>query len=398
MTDPNSDVALGDSGSKHIAILTTGHPIDDIRVYSRMARTFVDSGYRVTWIGPETYMNDATASRDPQITYMTYRPNNSRLRRALAWRAAEGAASAATGVDWWYCPDPDAASTAIKVAKRQGGRLLFDIHEVYHGALLDRWFPMPAPNVVREVVRKRISRTCSQAALVVGVSKSVLSPYVDDSVRQVIARSCAPDWFSEGSDPQPEARLDGRLRVMHGKALPGRGTDEVIEALGLLDKTAQVELEVLMSTSAETPYVIDVRQRVAQLAAPDTVTIAGSLPHQEMPALLRSCELGMIAYGRDLGVDSLPNRLFEYMAVGLAVLAPSYAPEIREILEKYNCGFVADFEDPADVARALRWALDHRDELIQMGRRGRQAFNQDLNWSAESAGLINAMHEVEEGR
>lgn len=397
MTEPNSAPAPENCPGQHIAILTTGHPLDDIRVYSRMARTFVDSGYRVTWIGPETYLNGDTASRDPQITYMTFRANNSRLRRAFAWRAAQSAASAASDVDWWYCPDPDAASTAIKVAKRQGGRLLFDIHEVYHGALLDRWFPMPAANVVRQLVRKRISRTCREAALVVGVSKSVLSPYVDDSVRQVIARSCAPDWFSEGGS-QPEAGPASRLRVMHGKALPKRGTDEVIEALGLLDKTTQAELEVLMSTSAETPYVIDVRQRVARLAAPNTVKIAGSVRHQEMPALLRSCELGMIAYGRDLGVDSLPNRLFEYMAVGLAVLAPSYAPEIREILEKYKCGFVADFEDPADVARALRWALDHRDELIEMGRRGRQAFNQDLNWSAESAGLIRAMHEVEAGR
>ena len=126
------------------------------------------------------------------------------------------------------------------------------------------------------------------------------------------------------------------------------------------------------------------------------MTIEPGVPHDLMPALLGSQDVGMIAYQRDLGVDSLPNRLFEYMAAGLAVLAPSYSPEIASILEEERVGLSADFEDPVDIARALTWCLDHPEDLAAMGVRAREAFLTRYNWDAEAERLVAAMREVEE--
>lgn len=99
----------------------------------------------------------------------------------------------------------------------------------------------------------------------------------------------------------------------------------------------------------------------------------------------------MIAYGRTLGVGSLPNRLFEYMARGLAILAPSYSREIREIVEAEGIGRTVDFEDPAAVSGELAWFAAHRDDTREMGERARGAFVERFSWEAEFERLIDAM-------
>jgi glycosyltransferase involved in cell wall biosynthesis len=91
----------------------------------------------------------------------------------------------------------------------------------------------------------------------------------------------------------------------------------------------------------------------------------------------------LIAYGRELGAGSLPNRLFEYMASGLAVIAPQYAREIADIVESEQCGILVDFEDPEDVARAISFLSENRDQCRAMGARGRRAFESRFNWEDE---------------
>jgi glycosyltransferase involved in cell wall biosynthesis len=110
-----------------------------------------------------------------------------------------------------------------------------------------------------------------------------------------------------------------------------------------------------------------------------------------MPDFLARCDVGVIAYGRDLGERSLPNRLFEYMAAGLAVLAPSYAVDIRQIVEEEGIGRTADFEKPEEVAEAMRWFSENRRQTEEMGRLARKAFLERHNWDAEFDRLTEAM-------
>ena len=113
------------------------------------------------------------------------------------------------------------------------------------------------------------------------------------------------------------------------------------------------------------------------------IVVESGRPHEQMPKVLSSCDVGMIAYGRRLGEGSLPNRLFEYMAAGVAVLAPEYATEISSIVVAEGVGITADFEDPSDVARAILWLLAHPAERHAMGVRARQAFLRRHNWSCD---------------
>ena len=115
------------------------------------------------------------------------------------------------------------------------------------------------------------------------------------------------------------------------------------------------------------------------------------IPYKDMPRLTANCDIGMIAYQRDLGIDSMPNRLFEYMAAGLAVLAPSYSVELREVLIKEGIGITVDFESPESIACGIDWMISNPEEVRAMGRRAREAFMARHSWEVEFEKLIEAM-------
>jgi glycosyltransferase involved in cell wall biosynthesis len=84
---------------------------------------------------------------------------------------------------------------------------------------------------------------------------------------------------------------------------------------------------------------------------------------------------------------SLPIKLFEYMAAGLPVISSDF-PVWREVVESANCGLIVDPLDPDAIVAAMQWILDHPDEAEALGRRGRQAVEDQYNWEREGAALV----------
>ncbi|MDP3968548.1 MAG: glycosyltransferase [Nocardioides sp.] len=298
-------------------------------------------------------------------------------------------------VDWWYSPDPDSAWVITGNAQRQGGRTIFDIHEVYHRGLLNRWWPGgEPPQIIRRTVQRIIAKICSRVDLVLGVNEAVLSPYAVSGSSTLVVRNCAPFEFSE--EQRIEEAADGPVGVMHGKVSSGNGTSQVIRAAQLLESEVSSHISIRMlrrPEAAESAFDRQVASMAAELPH-DAVVLQASVSHAEMPRLMSQCTVGMIAYQRDLGIESLPNRFFEYMASGLAVLAPSYSTGIVAIIESEQIGITADFEDPASIAASLTWLARHPTEVREMGNRAREAFLKRHNWDTEAAILIDCMNNM----
>jgi len=105
----------------------------------------------------------------------------------------------------------------------------------------------------------------------------------------------------------------------------------------------------------------------------------------------------MVLYTREMALNSMPNRLFEYMASGLAVVMPGCSTEAMGILTAENCGMGVDSDNPEDVARAILWLCENRDTCWEMGRNGLRAFAQRHNWEAEFGRVLARMDELSAG-
>ncbi len=313
-----------------------------------------------------------------------------------SWVAKQTALRNITNVDWWYCPDADAAAVAEQLKTRLGGRVLFDIHEAFDKGVIDRWFGGRAPLLVKWLVRRRIAQICRRADVVTGVNQTVLKGYGSRNGDVVVTRLCAPSFFSKGYGTPPEAPT-GKMRVMHGKASAGVGTEQVLDGLEALRPEVMrgIEITLIRMPGYEKTFSVDFRKRVEAFRKNGQVDLVEPVPHMRMPALMASHNVGLIAAQRDFGVVALPNRLFEYMAAGLAIVAPSYSKEIVPIIENEKIGLLVDFEKPAEITGALEWLAAHPHEVAAMGQRARQAFLTTYNWDKEFEKLLQTMRAVE---
>jgi glycosyltransferase involved in cell wall biosynthesis len=90
---------------------------------------------------------------------------------------------------------------------------------------------------------------------------------------------------------------------------------------------------------------------------------------------------------------SLPNKLFQYMAAGLPVVASDFR-QVREVVEGSGCGVVADTIRPEAIARGIRRVLADPAEAAAMGARGRAAVVDRYNWEASAKVLRGVYAEV----
>ena len=375
----------------HVCIITTAHPVDDVRVNSKISHAFAGAGFRVSWVGPGHAFFDHKQYNRDGIEFVLAPPIRNRVGRIMSGSHVRRLATSVEKVDVYYAPDPDSAPLAIRLAKQNGAKVIFDIHEIYHGALLDRWLFGRQLKPVREYLRRRIGVNCQECDLVIGVSDAVLDQYIQDQSKRMVVRSCAPSWFAEGLDFRSLGLDRPRLTLMHGKADLLRGTSMLLDAVGLVVKD-EPDMRVVMITRSEPeidPVAKILRSMASDRSILSSLDLRKGVPMQEMPEILRSCDVGLISYGRGLGIDSLPNRLFEYMAVGLAVVAPIYSIEIAKIIEAEKCGLLADFEDPASIAAAIAGLYRDPEACREMGRRGREAFLARHNWEVEVRPLLD---------
>jgi len=86
--------------------------------------------------------------------------------------------------------------------------------------------------------------------------------------------------------------------------------------------------------------------------------------------------------------EALPVKLFEYMSAGLPVIASSI-PKWQSIVEEHRCGLVVDPLDIDEIAAAIEWIFEHPEEAEAMGERGREAVEDQFQWSSQGEKLIS---------
>src|ERR1019366_2171415 len=89
---------------------------------------------------------------------------------------------------------------------------------------------------------------------------------------------------------------------------------------------------------------------------------------------------------------TIPNKLFQYMAMAKPVLVSNAKPLAR-IVRECSCGFVFTSGDPADAAAQIEEAHPVGGEG-EIGLRGRASVEARYTWAEASRGLIQAYEKL----
>jgi glycosyltransferase involved in cell wall biosynthesis len=178
-----------------------------------------------------------------------------------------------------------------------------------------------------------------------------------------------------------KARLEDKLLFYQGVLHPYRGLEEVILALRMVpgwrlwiagDGKHRAYLEAI------------VRQEGLQ----DRVLFLGLLPYEEALAYAREATLGVSGEVpvTDNHRYALPNKIFDYVQVGLPILAGE-APLIRRFVEAFGVGYVVESWQPKRIAAALREIEKMRETYQGWASKARKAARY-LHWEGQSECLL----------
>ncbi len=174
-------------------------------------------------------------------------------------------------------------------------------------------------------------------------------------------------------------RFESRRIAYVGALGPANGHREAIRALTMLVPTIKLE----MIGSSDQAFRAELDALARRLGVDARVAIDGWLPASQREDRLEGACLGLVLYqpvnANWEHAGPSPNKLFEYGAMGLPVVAPDL-PSYREFFANDEWVVYANPEDPRSIAHAIDYILADRERYIAMSLAARHAHETKYNY------------------
>jgi glycosyltransferase involved in cell wall biosynthesis len=168
------------------------------------------------------------------------------------------------------------------------------------------------------------------------------------------------------------------LAVYFGAVTTGRGLET---ALRVLSETDGIRLRIIGPDAWG--YRVVLNEKAHALGVAERVELRPPVPPTETASALADADVGLaLIEPACLSYElTLPNKLFEYIAADLPILA-SNVPVLAEFVRAHGVGLVARPDDPADVAAQLTRIT--RPDLNSTLRAAARRTSEALSWADES--------------
>ena len=272
--------------------------------------------------------------------------------------------------------DLDTLLPNFLVSKLKRLPLIYDSHEYFTGVpeLQNRPF-------VRGVWRRIEKTIFPDLKHVMTVSEPIASIYEKQyTVSPVVVRNLSRNAgeiipFSRDKLGVPP---DDLLAIIQGTGInKDKGAEELIEAIAM---TEGVSLLVVGSGDV----VPGLKEKVQYLNIGQKVRFVPSVAWDILLKYTKAADVGM-CIEKDTNVNyhfSLPNKLFDYIAAGIPVIA-SDLPETRKIIIENDCGIIIPGVTPEQISDKFCELIKNPDKLAEYKIKAIKA-SEKLNWENES--------------
>ncbi|MDP1808301.1 MAG: glycosyltransferase family 4 protein [Actinomycetota bacterium] len=359
-----------------IVHITSVHPAFDVRIFHKEAAELARSGYDVTLIAPHDRNQTIggvkiKALPEPKSRidrfWNLWRP----IRLALAQRA-----------DIYHIHDPELVIPTIFLRIISRAKTVYDVHEDVPKDILSKYW---IPRWLRRPVAKAVGlmETMGVKAFdgVVAATPAIARRFPHK--KTVIVQNMPILGELQPAKSSPYLERPHLITYVGGISII-RCVNEIIQAIDMLPEALNARLA--MAGDFCPPGLETETRKSADFKRVDFI---GYQSREKVANLLGQSRIGLVLFYPEANhIESQPNKLFEYMSVGLPVIASNF-PLWREIVMGTGCGLVVDSLDPKAISRAIRDLLEDPQEALNMGQRGLNAIRTRYNWAIESQKLLD---------
>ncbi len=341
-----------------ICHLTSVHKPDDIRIFHKECSSLAKK-YDVTLVAANG-INDVVNNVKLINVLVGY---SGRLQRFTKAVDAVYKKALETEADIYHLHDPELLRIALKL-KKKGKKVIFDAHEDLPRQLLSKpYLNKWAAKLISKVVERYEDKVVSKLDGVIAATPHIKARFLrinpnTENINNFPLKEELSYTVSKQNDVLNKVCYVGGITQI-------RGIKEMVNAMELINE--DVELELAGNFSPQS-----LQNQIEVMKGWKKVNYQGQVGREEVREIFNNCFAGLVVfYPVSNHIYAQPNKLFEYMAAGLSVIASDF-PLWQEIIEKNNCGICVNPLKPDEIANAIDFLHNNPDKAKEMGERGKK--------------------------
>ena len=274
--------------------------------------------------------------------------------------------------DIYHAHEPQTAFIGLKIEQKTNAKLIYDAHEPWiFSRSIKEW-------ILKKLCLSRLTNLISANAI---TQQSLLQE--NPKLNTEVIYNCSPSFFLNYQKENTEVII-----CHEGSLWFNRGLKLIVEALIIL-KTTQpnFKFRIIGDVFAQEKKYLE--KKIKENNLEGNIELTGWLSYNDVPKKIADCSIGIIANTNERRntLAGPPNKLFNYMTMGLALLSVDLAATTA-IIKETNCGIVLEKRDAKLLAEELQNLLENSTKRKQFQANALNCAKKKYNWKSEEEKLF----------
>ena len=274
--------------------------------------------------------------------------------------------------DVYHAHEPQTAFIGMQIQKNTNSKLIYDAHEPWiFSRSAKEW-------ILKKICLPRLKNIITANHI---TEQSLLGEKSD--LNTEVIYNCSPSFFVQHKKENKEVII-----CHEGSLLFNRGLKLIIKALIILKKThPNFRFRIIGDVFGEEKNFLE--NKIITNDLQNNIEITGWLSYNDVPKSIADCSIGLITNTNEKRntLAGPPNKLFNYITMGLAIITV-YLPATNTIINETTCGIILEKRNAQLLAKAIQNLLENPAKRKQFQENALHWEKKKFNWQSEEEKLF----------